>query len=255
MKHGLGKSRRAMGFLPSAADPRDLAFSAPEPVEHAPVLPVPFVRDQGRVPCCVSIAVATCMEIIDAQSPGLRRLAPLFNYFVSRNAESLDFVEPREALKQATKVGIASAATHPDPERYTPGDARRAPTDEALEDARRHGVLFTPNLARAVWYERLSDSEPVGAWLAALDGAIPILIGFFPGIAYWSLNPTSAALTPSALGGTDGHAAVVVGTAKSNFVVQDSRGRAFGKHGQWLLPFSLVPNIVEAWVIRKVTYD
>lgn len=246
----------ATGFLPSGADERDFAFSAPEPVDAPRVLPVPFVRDQGDVPCCVSIAVATCMEILDAREGAVRRLAPLFNYYVTRSgAAALEFVEPREALKQATRYGIASAAAHPDPARCTDVDARREPSDEAYEDARQQRILLTPNLMRTIWYERLGDSDRVEAWRAALEGGLPVLIGFSPAAGYWTETARTGRLTGRGIGGSDGHAAVVVGTFRSTFVVQDSRGRSFGRDGQWLLPFALAEEVVEAWVIRKVTYD
>src|SRR4051812_1235858 len=64
------------------------------------------ILNQGDVPCCVGIATATGMEMIDARKTGHTPLSPLFSYFFSRpDPTSLDDIQPAQGLRSAIVHG------------------------------------------------------------------------------------------------------------------------------------------------------
>lgn len=255
------------GFSSSADDARDWEFSAPEPLYDSGrvVLRVPFRRNQGSVPCCVSIAVATCMETLDQATPPAVKLAPLFNYYQTRLLESDDAstladVQPRSALLSATRDGICRAGAHP--AAYTEAGALLEPDAAALEQAREQRILITPASGRALWFERLTRTDRAGEWRAALAGGLPVLFGFWLTESYWSWRDLGLSTLPvlradGAEGETDGHCVTAFGYDDSAILVQDSRGPRFASKGCWRLPYALLDStlVAEAWVIRRITYD
>src|SRR5437868_2689388 len=91
---------------------------------HAPVL------QQGDVPCCVSIAITTAMEMLN----GTPQLSPLFNFYVARaDPTVLVDITIEEGLVAASNPGVSSLALHDVP--LTAAGAGQAPTTDALENA------------------------------------------------------------------------------------------------------------------------
>lgn len=252
------------GFTPSSFDARDYSFSAPAaPRLRSKLLRVPFVHDQREVPACVSVSIATCMEILDAKTPPAVRLAPLFNYFVTRDdpTELVD-LEPRPALLAATVKGICRAGLHD--VAYDAAGARTAPSAAAEEEALEHRIFKSPGSphARAFWFERLSDADRTGEWRAALCAGLPVMFGFWLTPSYWAWRGQALPKLPRlAVGAEDqgrqGHFTVAIGFRGDDFVVHDSRGPSFASKGRWLLPRALLESalVVEAWAIRRITYD
>jgi hypothetical protein len=254
------------GWRPSKFDGRDAIFDLTRAARggDASVALLPIVRppwDQGRVPCCVSIAVATCMEILDARTAGVTLLAPLFNYFLARSDRTaLADIEIRDGIKSAVSFGISALPLHPAP--MTPAGAAVPPSREAVADASlRRLVGFDPRRNRFAYWAVPDPSSPE-AWRAAISSGFPIVFGFWMTAAYLALSGTDVHGPVAGLSSIGkGHACVVVGYSDSMhggaLLVRDSRGGSFGDRGMWWFPYPLLASGVvrEAWVITKNTYD
>src|SRR6185437_342623 len=71
------------------------------------------VIDQKDLPCCVSCALSSAMEVLDASTPSL---SPLFHYYVTRydngGANSDGFLNLDDGLGTLSNNGICSRTLH-----------------------------------------------------------------------------------------------------------------------------------------------
>jgi hypothetical protein len=256
------------GWIPSTFDGRDRPFRAVPGGAPAPArasLEHPFrARDQGAVPCCVSVAVVTAMEVLDQQSPPAAELSPLFHYYVSRrDPERIEVTDFRTALQAAVTTGVASASHHAPA--FDEAGAREAPLREAFEDAERRRLVGWDPARRRMQYEVLEGQDVVEQCRVAIASGAPLLVGFWATSAYAALFEGARGSfghihgPPPRETSSDGHAVVALGydDEKRALRIKDSRGERFADAGSWWMPYDLVeaPLVHEIWALRKITYD
>jgi hypothetical protein len=249
------------GFTPSTYDGRDIPFA----VRRAEVDPGratlrhPFaVRDQRDLPCCVSMAIATCMEILDAQRGKAIELSPLFHYWSARgDSTELLLLDPRTALRSASSVGICRRELH-DPGFDAVGAATR-PSEEAFADAARQRLAGYDAATMRMRYSVITG-DIVPACKNAIARGIPVIVAFWMTSAYRAIS--AARLDhgpPPAEPSDEGHAVVVLGydDARESFQVKDSRGAGFGRRGHWQMPYSVMSSrlVHEVWALERIQYD
>jgi hypothetical protein len=248
------------GWTPSPYDGRDIHYAALDAaLPPRATLRHPFtVRNQGDVPCCVSVVVATCMEILDAQRGRTIELSPLFHYWTARsNPLELRVLDPRTALQAASTTGICRRDLHDPP--FDAEGAARPPSDAARADADRQRLAGYDASSMKMQYSVVAGPK-VAACKAAIARGVPVMLAFWVTSAYRVLSamkPTHGA--PPRERSDDGHAVTLIGydDARSTFLVKDSRGASFAKNGHWQLPYSVMesPLVHEAWVLERIQYD
>lgn len=249
------------GARPSGFDGRDLEYTNLAAVAVASEVRLHHgvpVRDQHDVPCCVSMAVTACMEILDSARGSVIELAPLFNYFYARpNPSDFRPLDLRAALQAATELGICARALH-DVE-YDEAGACTRPSDEAREDARKHQLAGYDPTTRTMRYELITSNRTVSC-RTALSRGFPVLIALWMTSGYLNLSaerPVHA--RPPAEPSVGGHAVVAVGydDQRASFIIEDSRGPNFAQGGSWFLPYDILDSriVYEAWILRELTYD
>jgi hypothetical protein len=199
-------------------------------------LPARRFYDQGtRINCCLSCALATCLE---ARYPSYPALAPLFHYYWARPSRArFDAVTISNAFLASQLRGFCKLVLHD--HAFTEQGATMLPTDDAMRDgeSRRMGVDPDTGEVLAVW---LPSSDPLPWWKRALSLGYPILLGIVPDDAYWALrNGLERWRAPGPAAPGAKHAVAVLGydDAESAFIVQDSRGQEFGRGGQWFFDY------------------
>ena len=270
-------SRTRSGVLtPRRYDARDWVFSAvelgldPDPSgERLGLTHTGPPQDQGDVPCCVSAALVTCMEALDERD-GLRTdLSVLFHYYLAAKPKpqgNLPGMELSTGLSVAVSSGICPATLHP--AEITDRNARKSPSNEALEAARKHCLAIPYDRPRNRWgYRNLDTTTRVRDWRAALQGGMPILLVFYMTDAYDELfNGKVVHGRPGAGKYNHRHAVAVLAYDAADggvFHVKDSRGERIGDKGYWRLPAALVQGrtadqtftISESYAICNLRYD
>lgn len=212
-------------------------------------LPTRAIRDQGDdVNCCTSCALAACLEATRQDYP---ELSPVFHYYVSRRDWRVDRGLTMGAVFSGRiRNGICTQDLHDPP--YSKEGIRVAPSGHARDDGRARRAK-RDRLERFPHYP-LRSSRLEWELREALDRGHAVLLGFRLDARYADLG--SGADRWEARGpatGAVGHAAAVIGyeDAAGAFVIQDSRGPAFGRGGQWYLPYSATRSslLLEAYEI------
>jgi hypothetical protein len=227
------------------------------------ILPHPIEpRDQGDVPCCFSIAIVTCMELIQAQTQRGKpaELSPLFHYYETLpNKLRPSLLEVRAALQTAIQEGVCRLALHRP--LFTRAGALQPPASVALADAGNQRIRLLEQRTAPFEQRVAAGADTTSEWKAALRSGSPLFVGFQATPGYWKMldrhEPTHPVDTPRVA--PVGHGIVVHGwdDARASFIVKDSRGLRFGPRGRWYLPYTLVDTSVveEAWAIERISYD
>jgi len=234
---------RATGIEPTLS-PLALQVALQQSGSYPPeffLTPPSVIVNQGSVlPCCVSCAIATCVEVLN---PGWEQLAPLYHFhmFDTMQGSPSSFVDMTldEGLNLLASAGICLYRYYNSA--YTPDGARTEPSPEATTDALTRTVPYDNN-REVAGFSLLSDDDRITAWKNCLVGGRPILIGLYLTDQY---RPTMTKLQGNLLPDQP-HAVAVLGyrESESSFLVQDSRGPAFGIGGQWWLPYDVVESSV-----------
>lgn len=222
------------------------------------------VWDQREVPSCVSCAVTTAMEVLDARQGRTVRLSPLFNYFLARPNLALSDIEIAQALRSVVDDGVAPLASHPHV--FTPEGAQRQPSDLARAKAKE--FRLAPQIQWSSFdfkwpYRPVSNSAAVEAWKAPLAVGYPLILGFVIGPNAARLALPGEATLSDLDHNSRGHAVVVIGyddhalgPNSGAFRIKDSRGPGIGQHGEWWIPYPLVRRGVarELWIVTDISY-
>lgn len=249
------------GWKPSAFDGRDAQFTSGETERpRRLILPHPLpVRDQAGIPCCVSIAICVCMEVLDAREGEVEALAPLYHYYVARRG-SPDFaaIEPRAGLSVAMNTGICAARLHEVP--FDEDGARQSPGADAHSDAAQRKLLGRDKRTGAPLYQAIGGHRRADACRAAIAGGSPVMLGFWMTPAYDTLSPERPVHAPTSREtSSEGHTVAAIGydDEMESLLIKDSRGEGFGEGGLWWLPYQAVDSrlVHEAWVLRRISYD
>ena len=230
------------------------------------LLPVPFVKDQGEVPCCTSAGLSTCFDVsLSLKARGISTLpenAPrtsmMYHFFMadkylSRNNSGrrvlTEGMTIGESFSIAARYGLPTYALY----RQKASPHLSVPSDKAIRDAgtrrldtkKRRGVLPVSNAEN---------------WIKYIDKGYPILLEIYirpeaydevkeapdytHGVAKTAANKAS-------------HVVTVVGYHKSadSFVIADCQGDDFANKGFWYVTRSLANSNYfrrSAHVIRRI---
>jgi hypothetical protein len=203
--------------------------------------PPSVIVDQGEtIPCCVSCALSTCVEVLN---PGWEQLSPLYHFYMFNLAEGLPSKFQDMTLDEGLNVLASSGiCLHRYYDvAYTADEVRTVPAEEARADALTRVYPYDSN-REVGGFALLADDGRVGVWKITVLGGRPILVGFYLTDQY---GPRMKKLQGSLLPDQP-HAVAVLGfrEAESSFLVQDSRGSGFGLGGQWWMPYDIVESSV-----------
>lgn len=256
------------GFRPGRYDSRDYIYSArqsPESMANVDRVIIEHdvpVIDQGNiVPCCVSVAVTTCLEVLD-QNAGTP-LSFMYNYYWARaNRNRLSTLDIRQSLDAAGSYGICSKILHD--MQLDRGGATIKPSQAADSEAITRRISFNPVISN--WaYEHFENNNRIAGWRNAIQQKYPVIIGLYLTDAYENIPKTNYThILPMNGPASDGHAVTVMGyddvhdngaLDSGAFFVRDSRGDGFADKGYWWLPYVLVEThlIVDSWTVLGLT--
>lgn len=267
---------RQRGAKLSSFDGRDFVFQPramgieDQPVAHIGQLPeLPWPPwNQGNapvVPCCVSIAVVTAMELLDTRDSNPERLSVLFHYYMARQRESrLGGLETRAGLDSAVTRGVCTLPLHqpqPPTEVISREAALRAPSPQAEEDAKHHALEGLDIRRRRRRYWQLSEPRRIEDWRAALNSGYPLICVFPVTEGYVRIgpdNPVHGDVRGDPVG-ANLHAVVAIAFDDDRQAIRmrDSNGPDSADHGHWWMPYSLVRSpwfIKEVWTITSIKY-
>jgi hypothetical protein len=255
------------GFRPGRYDSRDYIYSirtSHESIADSNRLIIDHdvpVIDQGKIiPCCVSIAVSTCIEVLD--SIALTPLSFMFNYFWARtNQNSLSSLDIRQSLNAAGTYGICVRSLHDVP--LDRVGASTKPSQAAEQEAIMRRIAFDPAISN--WaYEHFDNRDRVSGWRNAIQYGAPVIMGFEVTSAYKNISNTGDThFLPINDVASDGHAVTVMGyddnhdngsLGQGAFNIRDSRGIGFADKGYWWMPYQLVEThlVVDSWAVIKL---
>ncbi len=250
------------GYKLAEFDGRDWAWTLPASTLRGIDLEPPFeVRHQGEVPCCVSCAVVTAMEILRRASQEQQPLSALYNYYHARpRATVLENISIRASLDAARDYGVCWQSAHPPASShrgpYAWGDALTAPSPQADLVASRVQLVDVDPDWNTLGYYRLNPMSYSSQWRSALSRGTPVVLGFHATQSYLSMEDGSTHELANVAGDSGGglHAALVVGFDGSWFTIRDCRGSEFAKDGQWLLheDIAATPWVIESWAIAAI---
>jgi hypothetical protein len=203
------------------------------------------VIDQRGLPCCVSCALGSAMEAMDAVAPPL---SPLFHYYVTRydhgGADADGFLYLDDGLDTLTNEGISRKELHSVP--FTPTGAATRPCLEAYADGLTRALGLNGLSPR---YMQLAGLSRVAAIREELSKEHPVVIGIQLPVGYpesflnsrfeW-LDPNNP---PRSLAG---HCVLAVGydDSRTCLHIQDSRGSGIFEKGLWWMGYRVVDSSV-----------
>lgn len=252
------------GFKQGFYDGRDHLFTTRNVSEYLSKVVIPHdipVIDQGNVvPCCVSISVTTCLEVMDKQPN--TSLSFMYNYYWARTSpNNLGKLDIRQGLDAAAEYGICAANLHHVP--LNKDGAMVRPSQIAINDGNKRKIAFNPVISS--WeYQHFNNTNRVNSWKNAIQSGMPIIMGFFITEAYENI-PFAQNIHSKPIGlSTDGHAVTVMGYDDMHennmpelgaFYIRDSRGNGFADQGYWWLPYSLVDThlVVDSWTVLRLS--
>jgi hypothetical protein len=200
------------------------------------------IFDQGVLPCCVSCALSSAMEVA---LPEQLSLAPLFHYHVTRfdNAGAADdgSLVFESGMGTLLNQGICQKRLHDLP--LDGASALARPSDDAFRDGRSRALRRVGK--RAPWEQPTGISNAV--WIRdRLNEDRPVIVGFqlpqsYPG-SFLDTQHRWADPNGMPLSGK-GHCVIAVGyTDGLGFRIQDSRGPETFDRGYWWMGYAIVDS-------------
>jgi len=247
--------RRRYGWLPDLPDQRDFPYTcfAQREVELPPVVSLQSacspVEDQGQLGSCTANALVGALEFLERKAGGpFTDLSRLFVYYNERVIEGTVAQDSgamlRDGIKTLAKQGVCRESVWPylvDGVTFT-----KKPPKACYAEADKHRITS---------YHRLNVVDEMRACLA--DG-YPFVFGFTVYDAFESaaVAKTGTLCMPkkseSVLGG---HAVLAVGynDKQKRFLVRNSWGDGWGKHGYFTMPYAYLADrnlSDDFWTIR-----
>jgi C1A family cysteine protease len=246
--------QHSFGWVPDLPDHRDFLFSAmrrvvatlPASVDLRPGCPP--VEDQGALGSCTGNAIVGALEYLELKDKlPLVDLSRLFVYYNERVMEhtvhSDAGAQIRDGIKSVAKQGVCSEKKWP----YIISKFAVKPTAACYKEALKH---------RVVEYHRLSTLDDMRACLAE---GYPFVFGFTVYESFESQQVAKTGTVPMPrksermLGG---HAVLGVGynDRQKRFIVRNSWGTGWGKHGYFTMPYAYLANPALAsdfWVVHR----
>jgi hypothetical protein len=207
------------------------------------------VANQADIPCCVSCAISTCLEILN---PTWEQLAPLFHFYMFNSSvqggtvEHFEDMTITQGLNVLASRGLCLYRYYPVP--FSEAGAKTPPNDTAMRDAFSRAMPYDNNREVGA-FAGLSDNNRVSEWKTALLGNRPIIVGFYMTDQY---GPKMDRLRGDPDPGRP-HAVPILGyrEVERSFLVQDSQGMEFAHGGQWWLPYDIAESttVEQAYVV------
>jgi hypothetical protein len=243
------------GLTGPIIEPRPAANDAALAVALAGALPTDVrlggaraIANQQKLECCVSCALATCLEVLRPSSP---RLSPLFHYYMTF-APSVPNPDTGMSLEQGlgtvASTGVSSEILHS--VLFDLAGVQTKPSAAAIADGETRRLPFNQSLERPQWVPISLNSDPVNSIKRQLAAGFPILAGIHITTTYGA-NILEVAGTRT----NKRHAVALLGysDAQTAFIVQDSRGPEFALGGQWWLKYQMLvcpePVLISAIVV------
>jgi C1A family cysteine protease len=211
----------------------------------------PAVYDQGRLGSCTANAIAGALQFDQAKQRQSDVFIPsrLFIYYNERTIEGTIDEDAGAMLRDGIKSVSRQGAPHEPLWPYVIGRFRTRPSPAAYTDGRRHQALI---------YERLSHS--LEQMQGCLAGGYPFVFGFSVYDSFESHDVSKSGDVPLPTGGDTllgGHAVLAVGydNATRRFLLRNSWGASWGRHGYGTIPYDylLDPDLSDDfWTIRAV---
>ena len=219
----------------ASAEPLALLRAAGSPLEVKLRGPRALL-DQKDLKCCVSCALAACLEVLHA---GYAQLSALFHYAMTVAPNPQDAVDltngmtPEEGFAALYHQGICSFEKHPYP--FRSPEAKTKPNQAAIDDALPRAVTELDFATYLPYFQPIGLAiDPVNECKKCLQQGNPLLFGI-----YLTANWGAAKLdSPGARTGSR-HAVACLGYSdlEASFIIQDSFGPGHGRGGQWWLPY------------------
>jgi C1A family cysteine protease len=249
------------GWIPDIPDHRDQIYSAP--LVHLQKLPAHVdlrphcpreVYDQGQLGSCTGNAIAAAIEFDLMKQKAAKVFTPsrLFIYYNERAIEHTTGTDSgaqiRDGVKSVNNLGAPPEASWAYSDK-NPGPFLEKPPAPIYAEAAQHKVTS---------YQRVARSLPqIKGCLAA---GYPFVFGFS---VYESFESEEVAKTGDApMPASDekllgGHAVLAVGyqDKTQRFIVRNSWGDGWGKHGYFTLPYAylLDSNLSDDfWTVRAI---
>jgi len=245
------------GWIPDLPDRRDYVFSTPKATLRA--LPprvnltraCPAVYDQGELGSCTAQAIAAALQFDQLKQAQSDVFVPsrLFIYYNERLIEGTVEEDAGAMLRDGIKSVARHGAPHESIWPYVIERFRRRPASAAYTDAALHQALV---------YQRVKQTEP--ELRGCLASGYPFVFGFSVYESFESARVTATGVVPmpsrheSVLGG---HAVLAVGydEEQKRFLVRNSWGRRWGRHGHCTMPYAYVldPALCgDLWMVQQV---
>jgi C1A family cysteine protease len=248
------RSVKKFGWIPDIPDNRDnyafwpYNFKVLESVDLRTTGFLPEIYDQGELGSCTANALAAAFSY-DQVKQKLEKFEPsrLFIYYNEReiegNVNTDSGASIRDGIKVLNKIGVCPEYDYP----YDINKFTYKPSTTAYDHAEKHTLLE---------YRRLSIN--ISDIKKALSGKHPVIFGFTVYESFMSkdVEETGEAKIPE-IGEKiiGGHAALIVGYEKGNFIVRNSWGKSWGKEGYFTMPTSFFCDkyCSDMWVIQSIT--
>lgn len=243
-------------LVASVADERDYIYVPHTTVPQSASLrdKVGVIEDQGEIGSCTANATCSAIELI-CESAAPRSLSRLFNYYCSRDRDSMlgqEGATLRSAIKAAAKEGLPLESAYP----YLP-DVRDVKPPQSVYDLAAQ--------TRLLKYERIVTNpadENFPLWRAvksAISEGYPVVIAMRVSQQFLSLKGGSLSeqgyLGCPMFGGAypyiGNHALIVTGYSGDQIDLENSWGASWGDSGMgYIAATTLERDVYEAWVVK-----
>lgn len=218
------------------------------------------VRDQGNVPCCVSCAIVSAMEVMGIvafkSGVGRKPLALSVTHHFRRARGSRGFGDMTvERGMSVAEDGIVAVSPPGDPStrltRARVANAAPPPRDVPRARIKRRG-------RRVPAFKSITHSA--NAWVKWLQQGHPVIIGLrlppFEEFSEQVKKHPANRLDCESDSGPARHCVVATEFSDGSFRILDSFGSNHGEGGHWWLPAACLRRrvVARAWVIREVEF-
>ena len=232
------------------------------------------IENQGFFNSCTANSTAAACEMIMQSNGGFLHLARLFNYYESRKHANLLGTDAgaylRDAVSAIKKVGYPAESLWP----YNTPDLEAVPPTNVYSDAATRLLdryeriddgltyVYDVNLggsATATGTSTIGNTKYITDIKSAVSEGYPVVIGLPITLQFESIVGDFAYQYTHPYVGVNGthpsvgnHAVVIIGydDAYNSFIILNSWGTSWGSGGYALFPYSVMTNLMEAWVLK-----
>lgn len=209
------------------------------------------VEFQDAIGSCTANAIVSACEILLQRQQKFVNLSRLFLYYNARmleNGVGLDGAYLAYALQASRDFGVCVEEAWP----YDIKKVDEKPSEEAYTQALQYRVT------RYEYIDNTNDETKLAGATSALAEGFPVVISMLTTI---KLEMVSGPLDNQHYQGTGHspftglHAVTIIGydASKQYFIVENSWGSSWGDRGYFALPYNLLRDVTELWVVAEIT--